>query len=334
MSKTGETLSMSISPAAHQLATLPGLGLALLIAAVAQFLSAGKTTLDPLVLSMLISIILGSYFGARPSLQPGIVLSRNFFIPLGIILYGTQMDILPLHIYGAGRVLYIVSMVFVSIAAIYGISRLLGISRKTSMLLSAGSSICGASAIMVLSPVIHAEKEDTSVSILSTTVVGLTGVILYPMIQQAMSLSEDTYALLCGTTLYQMGQVKAAASLLGKNALIMALPLKLLRISMLLPVAIAFSLITRQKDRPLYIPWFILLSLLVALITNVSPAVSAYRTMFAPFCAFFFSVALAGIGLTVDIESMINVGSRPLLATVLGWGVLVLLFLLGVGLSR
>lgn len=325
---------MSTSPTAKPLSLLPGLGLTLLIASAAHFVSFGKATLDPLVLAMLFSIVLGNYLGQRDLLQPGIEFSRRFFIPLGIIFYGTQMDILPLRIYGAGRVLYILTMVFISMAAIYGISRALRIPEKTSLLLAAGSSICGASAIMVLSPVIKAEKEDTSVSILAITVLGLSGVIFYPMVQEALSLSEDVYALLCGTTLYQMGQVKAAASFMGKNALVMALPVKLLRMSTLFPVAVAFSFLNRRNGRRAYVPWFIGLSVLAAVASNMSPVLSAKRTMIAPYCTFFFSAALAGIGLTVDLDSMVHAGPRPLLATFLGWIILVLIFIMGVGLTR
>jgi len=325
---------MSKSRAADSLLLLPGLALAVFIGAVAQFLSFGKATLDPLVLSLLISIVLGNSIGSYSFLQPGITLSQKIFIPLGIILYGTQMDVLPLRIYGPGRVLYILTMVFISMAAIYGISRALGLPRKTGLLLSAGSSICGAAAIMVLSPVIDAEKEDTSVSILAITVLGLTGVIFYPIFQELLSLSEDTYALLCGTTLYQVGQVKAAASLMGQNALIMALPVKLLRISTLLPVAAVFSFLTRRPDQRIYIPWFIALSALAAVATGLSPALSAQRQAISPYCTFFFSTALAGIGYKVDLESVINAGLKPLLATFLGWVVLILLFILGVGLTK
>jgi len=165
-------------------------------------------------------------------------------------------------------------------------------------------------------------------------VLGLTGVIFYPIFQEMLSLSEDTYALLCGTTLYQVGQVKAAASLMGQNALIMALPVKLLRISTLLPVAVVFSFLTRRPDRRIYIPWFIALSALAALATGLSPALSAYRQTLSPYCTFFFSTALAGIGFKVDLESVINAGLRPLLAVFLGWVVLILLFILGVGLTK
>ncbi len=319
--------------AASWLSYLPGLGLAVFIAGVSQLLSFGHATLDPLVLSMLISIVIGNLIGPHQRLQPGITLSQNAFIPLGIILYGTQMDFRTLQVHGLGRVLHVLSMVLIGIIAIYWIARSLGISRKICMLLSAGSAICGASAIMVLSPVIRAEKEDTSVSLLSITVLGLTGVIFYPLFQEFFTLSDEIYALLCGTTLYQMGQVKAAASLLGQNVIDMAVPVKLIRVGTLLPIAVVFSLLSRTEGKRMYIPWFILISLVLAVLSNIVPSLYANRAALAPYVAFFFSIALSGIGLTVDLEAMIDVGPRPLLATFLGWLILLILFIAGIGIT-
>lgn len=308
---------------------LPGLGLAVVIASASQLISFGHAALDPLVLSILISVVIGNLFGPYKSLEPGVALARKVFIPVGIILYGTQMDLRPLQSHGVPRLVHVVAMVFLGLIAIYGISKKLGIPRKLGLLLAAGSAICGASAVIVLSPVIKAEKEDTSVSLLAITVVGLTGVILYPLFQEILSLSEEVYALLCGSTLYQMGQVRAATSLLGPQVTELAVPIKLLRIGALLPIAIIYSLIAGRENRKVYIPWFIVGSIAAAALFNLAPRLHAHRAAIAPFVTFFFSIAIAGIGLSVDLESLIDAGPKPLLAVFLGWFVLIGLFFLG-----
>ncbi len=313
---------------------LPGLGVAIVIAIISTIFSFGHAALDPLVLSILISIILGNLLGPYENFKPGILLAQRIFIPLGIILYGTQMDVRPLQTYGIDLVLHILAMVLVGLFAITWISRKLGIPRKIGMLVSAGSAICGAAAIMVLSPVIKAEREDTSISLLSITVVGLSGVILYPLMQEIASLPKELYALLCGSTLNQLGQVKAAASFIGSDVIDMAMPVKLLRMSALLPIAIGYSLIGGREDKKVYIPWFIVGFIAVAVITNVIPGMHAHRETIAPFVTFFFSIAIAGIGLSVDIESIIDVGPKPLLAAFIGWILLIALFILGVKLIK
>jgi uncharacterized integral membrane protein (TIGR00698 family) len=309
--------------------SIPGLGIAVLIAGISSLLAQGHVALDPLILSMLISIIAGNLLGPYHVLEAGAALSYRIFIPVGIILYGSQLDLQPLRTIGIGHITHTFVLVFAALAAIYWLSRRLGLEKKISMLLAAGSAICGASAIVVLSPVINAEKEETSVSLLAITVMGLAGVILYPLAQEALDLSERTYALLCGSTLYQMGQVKAAAALMSHKALALAMPVKLLRISTLLPIAIIFSVLADGKAKKLFVPWFLVGSFAVAGAFNLFPPLAAYRGALAPIVGFLFSIAIAGIGLTMDLEVIIDKGAKPFLAVFLGWLVILTLFVAG-----
>ncbi|MDH4163528.1 MAG: putative sulfate exporter family transporter [Nitrospirota bacterium] len=320
---------MQDMPEKPALSPLPGLGTAVLIATVSFLLSMGNHALDPLVLSMLISMIIGNLAGPTPALFAGVVLSHRYIIPLGIILYGSQMDIRPLGRLGIAPVIYVILMVLATLAAVTQLSKRFGIDRNLGLLLAAGSSICGASAIVVLSPVLKARKEDTSVALLSITVLGLSGVIAYPLLQELFSLSDHTYALLCGSTLFQVGQVKAAASLISREAMEIALPVKLLRVGALLPVAIAFSFLADRGAQRNPIPWYLIWSLVMALIVNFVPGADAFRSFAGPFATFVFSVALAGIGLSIELESIFDVGLKPVLIVFLGWLVMVGLFLAG-----
>jgi len=313
------------SPKSH----LPGLGIAVLIAGVSSLLAQGHVALDPLILSMLISIIAGNLLGPSRAMEAGASLSYRIFIPVGIVLYGSQFDLQPLRTVGAGHIVHTLVIVLAALVMVYGLSRRLGLAKKISMLLAAGSAICGASAIMVLSPVIDAEKEETSVSLLAITIMGLAGVILYPLAQEVLDLSERTYALLCGSTLYQMGQVKAAASLMSHKALELAMPVKLLRVGTLLPIAIAFSLLAGGKEKKLFVPWFIVGSIAVAGAFELFPPLAAYRGALSPILGFLFSIAIAGIGLTVDLEAIIDKGAKPFLVVFLGWLVMLTLFVAG-----
>jgi uncharacterized integral membrane protein (TIGR00698 family) len=308
---------------------LPGLGIVVLIAGLSSLLTLGHVALDPLILSMLISIIAGNLLGRHRSLDAGISVSYRIFIPAGIVLYGSQLDLQPVRTIGAGHIVHTFLIVFAALVVIYWLSRWLGLAKRISMLLAAGSAICGASAIMVLSPVIDAEKEETSVSLLAITVIGLAGVIIYPLAQEMLELSERTYALLCGSTLYQMGQVKAAAALFSQKALELAMPVKLLRIGALLPIAIVFSQLAGNRRKKLFVPWFIVGSIAVAVAVNLFPSLASLRSALAPSISFIFSIAIAGIGLTVDLGSIIDKGTRPFLAVFLGWIVLIALFAAG-----
>lgn len=310
---------------------LPGLGLAILVAAVSHLISLGRLTPDPHMIAILISILLGNLIVSRRALQPGIAFSQAIVVPLGIVLYGTQVDLQPLQEYGIGRVILIVVMVLVCIIAVHFAARRMQVAEKKGLLIAGGTALCGASAIIILSPVVLAEKKDTSVALLAITVMGICGVILYPVLQGIFSLREDLYTLLCATTLPQMGQVKAAVSIVDQDAVAAAVSLKLIRVAMILPVAVLFSLLTRHAhlERSPGFPWFIVGFVGIAAAVNAFPFLDAARSLLSSPVSFIFTVAIAGIGLSIDLESIIESGPKPLVVSFVGWAALVLVLLAG-----
>lgn len=321
---------MKLHPEKKPFDILPGIGLAAAIAGVSQFISRFHPAIDALLLALLLSIIVANLAGVGRTVLPGVDFTREHLIPLGIILYGTQLDFLPVRQHGHGHIIHIILMVAFGVLAISFFSKAIGIRKKTALLLAAGASICGASAIVVLSPVIRADKEDTSVSLLAVTVVGLMGVILYPLIQEALQIPEEQYGILCGSTLFQVGQVRATASLLGATALSLAVPMKLIRVGMLLPVAVVYSLISgRERNTWVPLPWFLVGFFITVAAVNIWPVLALNRAVIAPAATFLFSTALAGIGLSVDLESIINAGPRPFIAAFMGLLILIALFAAG-----
>jgi len=294
-----------------------GLALSVFIAAISFLLSNFHPALDSLVVSILFGIILGNLLRDREGIEAGISLSARVFIPLGITLYGSQLffyNHLPYY-----RYIEIISLMAVYFIVIVVLSKILRISRNTALLLASGSAICGASAIVVLSPVISARKEETSISLISITIVGLTGVIFYPVIQGWFSIPLDSYAFLCGTTLPQIGMVKLASSALGVFK--EAFELKLVRVAMLAPIAVLLTLPRRRTGEKggYFIPWFILTMVMTAILFNMIPSLRELSTKIEQVVRFIFSIAIAGIGLSIDLDAVIEEGIRPLLITFLGW---------------
>lgn len=303
-----------------------GLALSIFIAAIAYLLSSFHPALDSLVVAILLGIILGNLLREREPIESGINLATRVFIPLGITLYGSQLILYtPLDYYGYLRVISLMGVYF---AVILWLSRRFSISKNTGLLVACGSAICGASAIVVLSPVIVARKEETSISLISITIVGLTGVIFYPVLQGWFSIPSEPYAFLCGSTLPQIGQVKLAASTLGIVIRDQALQVKLLRVAMLAPIALALSLPYRRirKEKGYYIPWFIFTFILTAILFNIIPSFRELSIKIEPLVRFIFSIAIAGIGLSINLDVVIEEGPRPMLIAFLGWFAAIILF--------
>lgn len=307
--------------------TVFGLAITLLISIVSYLTSSLHPSFDLLVISIIFGMLVSSIIGDRSSIEPGIELATKLFLPLGIGLYGMQVAItgvsfkfLPL----------IATTSIITFFVTYFISRGIGIDKEISIMLSAGMSICGASAIVVIAPLILAKKEDVSISLISLLTVGLTGMLVFKMFHNIVTISPEDYALMSATTLPMFGQVRVAALAMGDEALKLAVNLKLIRIAMLIFVAIGVLIYGGKKRTGFPIPWFMFVFFGLAVAVNTSKDVASFRSFVAPIGQFSLSTALAAIGLSIDIEVIMEKGSRPLLAAFLSWSIIVLMLYLTV----
>lgn len=310
----------------------PGLLLCAAVAVTSWELSRSHSSLDPLAVSLILGMILRNVLGPQASVQPGVKLASAAFVPLGIILYGARLDFgtfagLPVY-----TSLLVIAGMGLFFAAILGTAHLLGVDRRTGLLIASGSAICGASAIAVLSPVVGARSRETSIALIVTTAAGLTGMLLYPVIAGWQSMTDLAYGLFCGSTLQQMGVVKLAASHMGKAAVAFAVTVKMVRIAMLAPITVvlaaAASLHARQPGQSwskgalgtaLRRAWFIPLFVGMAVLFSATDVIDGMKRPVDILGTIFLSTALTSIGLGVDFDSVKDSGSGPLFAGFAGW---------------
>ncbi len=311
---------------------IPGILLCAAVALPSFELSRHSPSLDALALSLILGIVLGNVLGTAAGRQPGVRLVGAVFIPAGIILYGTRLDFLVFARMPVPTVALVLSVVAIFFITMLALSRPLGVGPGTAILVASGSAICGASAIAVLAPVVDARHRDTSMALIVITTVGLTGVLVYPLLADLLELGSAAYGVLCGSTLQQTGIVKLAASHMGDAALAYAMPVKMLRIAALAPAAVALGTLTHLPAAGGYRgrltgtvtaaarrAWFIPVFIAVALVFTFQETAAAARESFYPYATLCLSMALASIGLGVDFESIRSLGSRPLLLAFAGW---------------
>jgi uncharacterized integral membrane protein (TIGR00698 family) len=304
---------------------IPGFGVVLVIAALSYLLSTFHASFDALVLSIIVGMLCGNMIGDREYFAKGVESALKIFLPLGIALYGSQLVLGELR---WGQLLSIV-LVF---SALFGftllISSVFSIDRKVAVLLASGLAVCGAAAIAVISPLIGARREDTSISVISVMMLGLTGMIFYPILNDLLLLTRDEFNFLAGTTLPMLGQVKVAALNVCPECLSAAVKIKLIRISFLfflVTISICFS---GEGEKKVKIPWFVIVFILLALGVNLSAALAPAGQYFKWASSFFLSAALAAIGFSVDFDSVIERGILPLGVIFFSWGLVVLLMYL------
>lgn len=298
----------------------PGISLALLIAVFSTLMSLVNAAFDSLVLSIIVGMFVGNLFTRHDSFRSGIEGVISILLPAGIAMYGTQVGLSRMH----GSLILLILLVFL---ALFGLTllmaRVFNINRKTAILLASGLSVCGAAAVAVISPLIGARREDTSVSIIALVMLGLTGMIFYPIVNDMFSLTREEFNFFAGTTLPMMGQVKVAAASACPECLDEALKIKLIRISFLLFLVTAAVFLSGKEEKKIRVPWFIVVFLAAAVVVNTTGILDSFLGQLKTLSGFCLSAGLAAIGYCVDFDAVIDEGVTPLAVLFLAWGVVI-----------
>jgi uncharacterized integral membrane protein (TIGR00698 family) len=200
------------------------------------------------------------------------------------------------------------------------LGRLLGVERKLAELIAAGTSICGASAVIATNTVTGAHDEDVAYAVATVTVFGSIAMFCYPVLLGLLHLSPRAYGLWAGASIHEIAQVVAAAYQGGHAAGDFATIAKLSRVMMLAPVVITLGLLARRHHpkghkggRTIPMPWFVLGFVALVGVNSFVAVPSGFKSVIVTATTFLLSLALAAMGLETDARKLRAKGIRPLL---------------------
>src|SRR6202165_3736672 len=249
---------------------LPGLCLTSIVAG-ASFgirMLPGMTNVSPLILSMVIGIAYHNVVGTAAWAKQGVTFSLRRLLRIAIILLGLQLTSSQVIEIGGRGLGIIAASLLATFAFTVWMGKLLGVEPKLAQLIAAGTSICGASAIIATNTVTDAHDEDVAYSVACVTVFGSVAMFAYPLLPGPLHLDPHGLGLWAGASIHEIAQVVAVAFQDGQKAGEFGTIAKLSRVMLLAPMVIAIGLMSaRQKHRksdagtssarpPL--PWFVL----------------------------------------------------------------------------
>lgn len=315
-------------------ALLPGLALTIAVSAAAFAAEAlelrltGSRFVENLVLAILIGTAVRSLVPLPKVFDVGILFSAKRVMEAAIVLLGASISLQTLRAAGIEMVGGIMALVACAIFASYAIGKLFGLNRKLAILVACGNSICGNSAVAAVAPVIDADSDDVAAAIAFTAVLGVVVVLALPLALHAFSMSGLQYGVLSGLTVYAVPQVLAAAQPGGAIAVQTGTLVKLVRVLMLGPVLLALGFAVRGQNSASVrfqhiLPWFIIG---FALMMGLRSAGVISETLAGPLGHLSNAltvIAMAGLGLTVNIRSVAHAGGRVILTASLSIAMLV-----------
>ncbi len=288
--------------------------------------AAGEPYLEALVLAILIGVAVRTAWKPDTRWNPGINFSAKFVLECAIVMLGASVSATTIMALGLHLIIGIAVIVSVGIGASYLICRALGLPQRLSILVAAGNSICGNSAIAAVAPVIGADGDDIASSISFTAVLGVIVVLTLPLLVPLLQLSLTQYGVLAGLTVYAVPQVLAATLPIGALSNQVGTVVKLVRVLMLGPVVLSFSLLaggmrdpeSRSNRRGLrlseLVPWFITGFLAALLLRSAGLIPQLLLPPITGTAAFLTTIAMAGLGLGVDVRAVARTGVRVTLA--------------------
>ena len=280
-----------------------------------------RAWLEALVLAIVLGSLVRTAWKPAPAFAPGIDYATKTLLEISVVLMGATVSFGALLSAGGPLLAGIVATVFGSIAASCLLGRLLGLPAKMALLVACGNSICGNSAIAAVAPVIAADSDDVATAIAFTAVLGIAVVLLLPLVAAALHLNAAASGVLAGLTVYAVPQVLAAAATMGAAAVQVGTLVKLVRVLMLGPVVATLSLLqardvagpARPRQRHAvtrFLPGFILAFLLLAALRSLSLLPEALVAPAHAGSKYLTIMAMAGLGLGVDLRHVRAAGPR------------------------
>ena len=283
----------------------------------------GRAWLEALVLAILLGALIRVWWHPGAVWKPGINLCGKLLLEIAIVLLGASLSIMSLLQEGWVLLLGIVGVVVLAILASYALGRLFGLPSKMAVLVACGNSICGNSAIAAVAPVIGAKAEDVATAIAFTAVLGIVVVLALPLLVPVFQLSHAQYGIVAGMTVYAVPQVLAATMPVSAVSLQVGTLVKLLRVLLLGPVMVVLALIFGSfngvKMKAYHVlPWFIAGFLLMAAIRAAGLLPDSLLPWMAHMASLLTVLAMAALGLGVDVRKVAAAGPRVTAVVVLG----------------
>lgn len=317
---------------------LPGIVLSLGIAIVSLILANITWLQNHAIGTLTIAIILGIFLGNTlyPSIAAhcakGVLFSKQRLLQLGIIFYGFRLtfaDIAHVGVHGALIDALVLTSTF-ALAWVVG-RKVFKLDTNTAILIGAGSSICGAAAVMATEPVVKGRAEQVSVAVSTVLVFGTISMLFYPALFQwnlswhLFPTSAEAFGIFTGSTVHEVAQVVAAAKPLGDIATNTAVIAKMVRVMMLAPFLILLSMyLARTKSSqkfmeadtfiaPITIPWFAVIFIAVAGLNSLAILPSHLVLAAVNIDTLFLAMAMASLGLCTHLSAIKQAGFKPML---------------------
>ena len=300
----GFALSGGIAVAAFALRAIPGVAI-----------------LSPMILAVVIGIASHNLLGVPASARMGVNFSARQVLRFAVAMLGLQLTIAQVAEIGWAGIMIIVLVLAANFGFTKWLGKLLEVDAKLAELIAAGTSICGASAVVATNTVTGGSDEDVAYAVACVTIFGSIAMFAFPLLAGPFELGADAYGLWAGSSIHEIAQVVAAAFQGGSEAGHIATVAKLSRVVLLAPLVVMLGLARRKSAasslpnarRAPLVPNFVAAFIALVVVASIIPIPAEPMRWIALATSFLLSMALAALGLETDLRKLLAKGIAPLL---------------------
>lgn len=280
-----------------------------------------------LILAIVLGMVVRNTVGVPAAAQAGVSFCLKKVLRLAIILLGLQLSFVQVAQVG-GRGFGVVA------AALAGtflfttwLGRRMGVDRKLTQLIAAGSSICGASAVIATNVVTEGSDEDVAYGVACVTVFGSLSMFVYPLLPHLLHLSPVAFGLWVGASIHEVAQVIAAAFQDGQVSGQFATISKLTRVMLLAPTVLTLGVLAARgkvnsgklNTKTVPIPWFVLGFVAMIGFNTLNIVPLHVKALVITANQFLLAVSLAAMGLETSVAKLKQKGLKPLALGAAAW---------------
>ena len=270
---------------------------------------------------LFIALFVASFFlPTAVALLAGIALAVTLGSPFPVFAKKVSKYLLQASVVGLGFGMNLYSAVESGKGTLLG--RVFRLSRNNSYLISSGTAICGGSAIAAVAPIIDADDNETTMSMVTVFVLNAVALLIFPAIGHLLGLSQEQFGTWAAIAIHDTSSVVGAGAAYGEEALQIATTVKLTRALWIIPMAIATTFIFRKKGKKISIPWFIFLFIAAMLANTYLGIPEKVSAAIAGGAKHALGATLFLIGCGLSLQSVKKTGVRPFLLGISLWAVI------------
>lgn len=280
----------------------------------------GIALFSPMILAILIGMAFHNLVGTPKRAVPGVKFAMRHILRFAVALLGLQLTTQQLAEVGVTGVTIIAATLACTFLLTKWLGARLGVEARLTELIAAGTSICGASAVVAVNTVTDAHDEDVAYAVACVTLFGTVAMFVYPLLPGLLHLAPHGFGLWAGASIHEVAQVVAAAFQDGKEAGEFGTIAKLARVGMLAPVVMILAVLAppaahsphAAPRKKVVVPGFVIGFVGLVLFNSAVKIPEALHHGTALLTTILLSVALAALGLETDIRKISGKGLKPM----------------------